>query len=320
MPRRQLQGADNLSQAAESGFFRSGYPHGMKMKLYLVTCSLGAVFAAATVARADGSITNAPDTRYGLFNLMDHRSSYGRGAFPEPFRVDDSDLERRELRLDWLRTASGSDHSELLHPELEYGIGLTTLELEVPYERDVAGGVVTKGFANVNIGARHPFYQFVSENRMVDTTFGAAIELGIPTTSDVSHNTELVPKIFNDTKIGNFTVQTVLGYSWLFGPGEEGGIDTFEYAFVFGYTIPHKTLPIPGVDRVIPVAELSGETQTTKADAGQNRLTADVGLRMNLRTFAGIQARPGVVFVFPVDNGGREETHWGIMTSVVFEF
>jgi hypothetical protein len=26
------------------------------------------------------------------------------------------------------------------------------------------------------------------------------------------------------------------------------------------------------------------------------------------------------VFVFPVDNGGREQSHWGIMTSLVFEF
>lgn len=290
------------------------------MKLNLFTYGMCGVLAGANVALADDTMSAAPDTRYGLFNLLDHRSSYGQGVFPEPFRVDDSDLETRELRLDWLRTASGSDHSEVLHPEIEYGIGLTTLELETPYERDVAGGVVTKGFDNVDIGARHPVCQFVSPGKTVDTTFGVAVELGVPTTSDVSHNTELVPKIFNDTKIGNFTVQSVLGYSLLFGPGEEGGIDTFEYGFVFGYAIPHKLLPIPGVDRVIPVAELSGETQTTKDNAGQNALTADAGLRLNLRSFAGIQARPGVVFVFPVDNGGQEQTHWGIMTSLVVEF
>jgi hypothetical protein len=44
------------------------------------------------------------NTRYGLFGLLDHRSSYGQGVFPEPFLVDDSDLEVNEARLDWLRS------------------------------------------------------------------------------------------------------------------------------------------------------------------------------------------------------------------------
>jgi hypothetical protein len=292
----------------------------MKMNLSSITLGFSILFAAANLALADDSSTTTLDTRYGLFNLFDHRSSYGQGQFPEPFLVDDSDLETREFRLDWLHTASGSDHTDVIHPEIEYGVGLTTFELEVPYERDVTGGMVTKGFDNVNVGARHPFYQFVSQSGLWDTTFGVAMELGIPTGSDISRNTELVPKIFNDTKIGNFTLQSVLGYSMLFGPGEEGGVDTFEYGFVFGYNIPREILPVPGVDRFIPVAELSGETQVNKADAGHNSLTADVGLRVNLKSIGRIQPRPGVVFVFPVDNGAREEKHWGIMTSLVFEF
>ncbi len=269
---------------------------------------------------AQDASTNAPDTRYGLFNGLDHRSSYGQGAYPEPFLVDDSDLETGEFRLDWLHTASGSTHTDILHPEIEYGIGLMTLELEIPYERDVTGGQVTEGMANIDVGARYPFYQFVSRHGGFDTTFGAGVELGIPTTSAVSHNTELVPKIFNDTKIGNFTVQSIFGYSMLFGPGDEGGVHTFEYGFVFGYDIPHKILPLPGVDKIIPVLELSGETQLNKDAAGQNSLTADVGLRFNLKAIGRIQLRPGIVFVFPVDNGARADTHWGVLTSLVFEF
>lgn len=260
------------------------------------------------------------DTRYGLFNGLDHRSSYGQFFFPEPFLIDDSDLETRELRLDWLHTAMGSDHTDNAKAEIEYGIGLMTLELEVPYERDVTGGQTTDGMANIDLGARYPFFQFVSHDGLVDSTLGAAVELGVPTTSDVSHNTELVPKIFDDVRIGNFTLQSIFGYSMLFGPGEEGGLDTFEYGFVFGYNIPHKTLPLPGVDRLIPVLELSGETELTKDSAGQNSLTADAGLRANLKTIWGIQPRPGIVFVFPVDNGAHTQTHWGIMTSLVFEF
>lgn len=292
----------------------------MKSKLEILTIGTIALFTTANLALADDSLTPAADTRYGLFNGLDHRSSYGQGVYPEPFQVDDSDLETREFRLDWLHTGSGGDYSDLIHPEIEWGFGNLTLELEVPYERDVEDSRVTKGFDNVDVGARYPFYQYVSRNNLFDTTFGAAVELGIPTTSDVSHNTEFVPKIFNDTKIGNFSMQSILGYSMHYGPGEDGGVNTFEYGFVWGYDIPHKMLPVPGVEKIIPVAELSAETQLNKADAGHTILTGDCGLRVNLKSIGRIQPRPGVVFVFPLNHNSREEQHWGIMTSLVFEF
>jgi hypothetical protein len=268
---------------------------------------------------ADTTGTNAVlETRYGLFNALDHRSSYGQGVFPEPFLVDDSDFEPGEFRLDWLHTGAGSNHSDNVKPEIEYGIGLVTFELEAPYERDVTDGQRTNGMANIDIGARCPFYQFVSQSNFVDTTVGAAIELGIPTTSDVSQNTELVPKLFNDTKIGRFTVQSVAGYSMLYGPGEDGGLNTFEYGFTFGYDIPRSFLSLPGVEKLYPVFELSGETQLNHDR--QTSLTGDAGLRMNLKSIGRIQPRPGVVFVFPMNNNSRDEAHWGIMTSLVFEF
>lgn len=286
--------------------------------IFFLVCGLGLAALAGGKVFADDQAV--PDTRYGWFNGLDHRSSYGQFFLPEPFLIDDSDLETRELRLDWLHTASGGDHSDNAKAEIEYGIGLTTLELEVPYEHDTAAGSATSGMGNVSVGVRRPFYQFVSPGGRFDTTFGAAVELGVSTTSDVSQNTELVPKIFNDTRLGNFTMQSVLGYSLLFGPGEAGGIHTFEYGFVFGYAIQHQTLPLPGVERLIPVFELKGETQVNKAGAGHNSLTGDVGLRVNLKSICGGQPRPGIAFVFPLDNGARADTHWGIITSLVFEF
>ncbi len=262
----------------------------------------------------------APDTRFGLFDWLDHRSSYGQGVFPEPFLVDDSDLETGELRLDWLHTAIGSAHSDVTTAEIEYGFGLLTLELEVPYERDAADGKISEGMANIDVGARYPLYQFVSREGLADSTFGAAVEVGIPTTSAVSHNTEFVPKLFDDLKIGDFTLQSIFGYSMLFGPGTDGGINTFEYGFTFGFTISSRTLPLPGVDKLIPVFELTGQTQLNQADAGQNSLIGDAGLRVNLKTIGRIQPRPGVVFVFPMDNNARQDAHWGMMASLVFEF
>jgi hypothetical protein len=87
---------------------------------------------------------------------------------------------------------------------------------------------------------------------------------------------ELVPEIFDDLRLGDhFTLQSVFGYFTLFGGGVDGGLQTFEYGFVFGYTIQHEDLPLPGVLQFIPVLELSGETELNKVDRGHNSLLGD---------------------------------------------
>jgi len=291
-----------------------------KLLTVICLCGLAVLSSHAMVTNEQAAAVSSDGMRYGLFGWLDSRSSYGRGVFPEPFLVDDSDGESGEVRLDWLHSEAGGAQTDIIHPEIEKGFGLTTLELEVPYERDSEDGTVTKGFANIDVGARRPFYQYVSPNGAVDTTFGAGIEAGIPTESPVSKNAELVPKIFNDTKLGNFTAQTIAGYSTLFGPGDDGGLQTFEYGFVFGYTLQHDTLPLPGVEQLIPVFELTGETALNKDNPGQNSLLGNVALRANLKAVGRIQPRPGVGFVFPLNSTAREETHWGVFTSLVFEF
>ena len=215
------------------------------------------------------------------------------------------------------------DHVDNVKGEVEYGFGQLTLEIEAPFERDVEDGAETEGYDNIDLGARYPFYEYVSASRFFDITIGSGIEIGVPTTSPVSKNTELVPKVFADTKVGNFTVQSIFGYSMLLGPhgdGEEGGIDTFEYGFTFGYTIEHDVLPVPGIRQLIPIVELNGEYQVNKEDAGHDDLVAEIGLRANCNNLGRWQPRPGVVFILPVDSGARAETHWGVMTSLVFEF
>ena len=263
-----------------------------------------------------------PDNRYGLFNLLDHRSGYGQDLFPETFLVDDSDLETDEFRMDWLH-AQGVNHqsSELMTAEVEKSFGIVTFELEVPFERVSAPGQTLQGLANVNLGARCPIYEFVSKGGWINTTFGTALEVGIPTNSSVSKNTELVPKVFNDLMIGkHFTLQTVLGYSMLYGSGNDGGLQTFEYGFVFGYTISHKELSLPGVMKLTPVFELNGQTQINKDAPRHNSLTGDIGIRCNFKPIGLIQPRPGIAFVFPIDNGAREQMHCGVVASLVFEY
>ena len=283
------------------------------MKLNLVfLMALGAgIFVVATRA-AD----TVDASRYGLFNGLDDRSVYGQGYFPEPFLVDDSDLEPNEARLDWAHLEAKGARSDEVKAEVEKGFGLLTLELEVPYERDNEGGTVLDGVGNIDLGARYPFYQIVSAR--IDSTFGLAMEVGVPTHSSVSKNGELVPKVFNDTKAGDFTLQTIAGYSVSLGQGD-GNARTLEYGFVLGYSIPKRQL-LPGVEEVIPMAELTGETGLNRAASGHTSLVGDAGVRLLCRSIGRVQPRLGVAVVFPVNNNARDDVHWGIVTSLVFQY
>jgi len=290
----------------------------MKLTIARAAGILAATILIQTTAVADDATTAS--TRYGLFNGLDHRSIYGQGYFPEPFLVDDSDLEPTEARVDWLHTAAGANHSDEVKAEVEKGFGQLTLELEIAYAREEDDGAVSEGIGNIDLGARYPFYQFVSENGFVDSTFGVAVEIGIPTQSEVSKNAELVPKIFSDVKIGDFTAQAIAGYSALFGPGDEGGLQVFEYGFVFGYPIPRRQLPLPGVLEIVPMLEITGETELNKSNPGRTALIGDAGFRVFCKAIGPVQPRLGVAFVFPMNNTAREEIHWGITTSLVFQF
>jgi hypothetical protein len=282
------------------------------------------LFAALPAFAGDGSttesVTTPVDSRYGLFNLFDTRSSYG--SFPEPFLVDDSDLERNEFRLDLLHTNGGNQHSEDFLGEVEHGFGLVTVELEAPAEWDDFQGRRVSGMDNINPGVRFPFYMYVSPGGFINTTFGAGFELGVPMHSSVSKNTEVVPKLFNDLSLGShITLQSILGYSMMYGPhAYEGGLNTFEYGFVLGYTISRDELGIPNIQEIIPVFELQGYKELDKGNAAYDEVLGNAAVRFNMKAIGTIQPRLGLGFVFPLDNAARQDLHWGIFSSLVFEF
>lgn len=255
-----------------------------------------------------------------MFHL-DPRSAYGQGVFPEPFLVDDSDLESGEFRFDYFHTQGPDQRSDSAKAEIEQGFGLLTLEVEAPYERDVAWGQVTRGAGNVDLGARYPVYQSVSAGEGLNSTFGIALEAGVPTNSAVSRHTELVPKIFNDLKVGgHVTLQSIIGLSTLYGGGAEGGLRTLEYGVVLGYTLQRDELRWRGIQQLIPILELSGETALNKEDRGKGDLLGTLGFRVNLNAIRWIQPRLGLAYVFPANRTARESVHSGFVTSLVFEF
>jgi hypothetical protein len=289
---------------------------------------LGCLLAASKNVHADD---DSSGHKFGLLGLLDRRSQYGKGVFPEPFLVDDSDLEVNELRFDWFHQKGKGTSGDEVTAEFEKGFGLLTIEVELHYERstekffDTSIGRTSfdseEGLGNVDLGARYPIWQHVSRDEVIDNTLGVGFEVGIPTNTRVSKNTELVPKIFDDLRIGNhFTLQAIVGYSFLLGPGPDGGAQTLEYGLDFGWTIHHPDLPLPGIEQIIPVFELAGETALNHGDGGHNSLTGVMAFRFNLHPIGDVQPRLGVGYAFPIDKGARDDFQWGIVTSLVFEY
>ena len=263
----------------------------------------------------------ASDTRYGCCDLLDRRSTYAGGVFPEPFLVDDTVLETDEFRLDWLRTWAHGQRCDVAKAELEKGFGLLTLELELPFEQTRTDGQTVRGLGNINVGARHPIYQFVSDDGFVNSTVGAAVEVGFPTGSQVSSNTEFVPKIFNDLSLGrHFTIQSLLGVSTLYGGGADGGSQAVEYGLVFGYAISQRDLPLPGIRQLVPVLELQGVGALNKAAAGSNSLLGNLAIRANLSPLGDVQPRIGLGYVFPIGQEAHQGVSAGLIVSLVFEY
>ena len=267
--------------------------------------------------------------RYGWFNLLDHRSIYGQSWFPEPLRGPETDVDR-ELRLDYFHGEAQDRQSDQLKAELEYNVGLLTFELELPYERDsesFANPITHKierdtseGIPAIEFSARHPIYQYVSNDNFFDYTLVGALEVAVPSGSKIGKDTEFVPQLFQSIRLGDhFSIQTTAGLSMLVGP-EEGGSNAFEYNVVFGYNLEHDELPLPGVLRTIPIFELNGETGLNRGESGANELFGTIGARFNLQAIGKAQPRIGVGYVFPIDQGARDELDWGIITSLVFEF
>jgi len=277
-------------------------------------------------------ITDSPSSdRYGPFNLLDHRSIYGAYWFPEPLRADEADVDN-EIRADWTHDENHGHQVDELKFEIEKSLGLFTFEIAPTWSSDRTATFNSathktertheEGFGNVELGARVPFYQYVSPTRFFDTTFVFGTELAIPTQTEVSKDWELVPKLFNLTRLGDhFAIKSGLGNSLLIGPVDHG-LSTLEYNITFAYELPQDQLPLPGVVTTWPIFELNGEYTFNHEDAGHNQLFATVGFRFNFDTLKGLPLQPrlGIGYTFPLDKGARDEFRWGLVTSLIFEY
>jgi hypothetical protein len=92
------------SSGQKRNFGFTHVPGVLCVSLWIAVAATASVHAGTLSSDQAGSSSmtlsnTSAGTRYGLFDLLDHRSVYGQGVFPEPFLVDDSDLETNEARL-----------------------------------------------------------------------------------------------------------------------------------------------------------------------------------------------------------------------------
>ena len=294
-----------------------------------VATMMAAMVLISMFSGLDAAAQQTESSRYGLMGLLDHRSRYGQFWFPEPLRGPEMDVDR-ELRVDWFHAEKKGVQQDTVKAEVEYNFGLLTIEIEAGYERGsessfdpLSGRIVhdkSEGVGAIEFSARHPIYQYVSQDRSFDYTLVVALEIAVPSGSKISKDTEVVPQLFQLMRFGDhFSLQTSIGYSALIGP-EEGGASALEYSIVLGYHLEHDDLPLPGILRTIPIFELKGDWGLSREKTGHSALFGTAGVRLNFASIGSAQPRIGIGYVFPIDQGAREELRWGVVTSIVFEF
>jgi hypothetical protein len=277
---------------------------------------------AAVPARAQLSLNSA------LFSAIDQRGIYGHSTYPEPLLAPEMDVEA-ELRFDWLHQEKSGRLSDKVKGEFEYSFGYLTVEVGSSYSRDqvvtrdAATGRASRrteqGIGSTELAARYPLYQYLSRDAAFEYNLVGAVEVAVPSGSKISRDTEVVPAVYQLMRFGDhFTVQTSIGLSTLTGP-DQGGVNMLEYSTVVGYMIERDQLRLPGVLRTIPMVELVGDRTLNGIDRG-NRLSTTLGARILFDSLGKVQPRLGLGVVLPVNHLAREDSRWGFITSLVFEF
>jgi hypothetical protein len=278
--------------------------------------------AKPKAAAAPGS--DQQSSRYFL-GLLDHRSSYGKDFFPDPFIGPEFDAEQ-QVELDYLH----SEKRGLRDDEVDAGfqwnpVGQLTVAGEFGWEsehQDGAGGAGAEsegrsGFESVDLAAYHPVYQFVSNDGLFDYSAVVRLDLGIPTRTPVSGgDAQLTPYLGQLLRIGNHvSIEAWTGSQFTIAPHQ---ITQFIYGANLGYEISHDQLPVPLTEKVTPVLELDG--QTPFSGNGGDALFAVAGADITFKSIGEVQPAVDVGCLLPMDEGARDQLNWGVVVQFLFEF
>ena len=284
------------------------------------------LFGTSILQAADHPTASLPDEREAeaaqhrrtLFGPVDQRSEFGQAWFPENLRAPEMDLEYSEVRLDWFHSEKKGRREDQVKIELEKAFGSLTLEVEAPWVREEEREV-HEGVEEIEVGLRYPIFQFVSSDAKIDYTAVGVFEFALPTGNDLNKDSEISPRLYNLLRVGDhLAIQASIGWAKLIGP-ENGGADAVEYGLSLGWVMQQRELHIPKILTLIPMAEWTGEQWLSGDEEGHKENFATVGFRVNTESMGFFQPRIGVGYVFPIDDGAREQMRWGILFSVVFE-
>ena len=174
-----------------------------------------------------------------------------------------------------------------------------------------------RGFENVDLAVYHPIFQAVSRDNRLDYTAAIRLDVGIPTDTAVSgSDVQLTPYLGQLLRVGeHVSVETWTGAEFTIAPHQT---DQFIYGASFGYQLTHKQMSLPFTESVTPLFELDGRTPFSHP--GQDALFGVVGLNWQFTGKGNWQPRLGLGYQFPIDQGARDQLHWGIITQIFLQF
>ncbi len=279
-------------------------------------------------APSASAASNGGSSRYCL-GLLDHRSSYGRDFFPDPFLGPEFDAER-QLELDYLHSEKRGVRNDEIDAGFQWNIfGQMTIAGEFGWDSEHqinihtgAGGEGddnpnSRGFENVDLAIYHPLFQYVSTDDFFDYTAIARLGVGIPTRTAASGtDLQLTPFLGHLLRIGNhISLEAWSGIQFTIAPHQT---DQLIYGASLGYQISREQLPLPFIEKLTPIIELDG--QSSLSSQGQDALFGVAGADVNFRSLGQFDPHVEIGCQLPIDQGARDELRWGIITEVFVEF
>ena len=277
----------------------------------------------------DARTPPAPAGRY-LFGLLDSRSSYGRDFFPDTFIGPEFDRET-QVELEYAHGQKQDLPSNEGGVEFEWNfLGQFTLAGELGYDSEheqnarVAGagsgkasGENADGFERVDLALYHPVFEFVSKDGWFDYTAVTRFDVGIPTRTAISGNdAQLTPYLGQLLSFGeHVSLEVWTGPQFTLAPRQTNQLI---YGASCGYRITQTQMALPMTRSVTPILELDG--QAPFSNGGQGVLFGVAGFNWQAKVIGELHPRVNLGYQFPLDQGARDQLHWGIVTEVFFDF
>jgi len=221
-------------------------------KLVWILALLAVALKPAT-GLADDDDQAPAEGRY-FFDLLDHRSSFGKDFFIDSFLGPTLD-SGTEIELDYLHGEKRGLHDDEVDTEVEWNpIGQLTIAGEFGWDSEheqtphagLEGDNIDRGgeagLEDVDIAVYHPIFQYVSKNGQVDYTAVVRVDVGIPTRGSPSSQDVLVtPFLGHMLRLGDhISLEAWTGPQITIAPH---AANVLIYGACLGYVFPHKQFP-----------------------------------------------------------------------------